>query len=1087
VNKAPCQIPGPDAKGSLVKFEVRSSKAEGNPKSELRSCASRLFGFRISEFFRLSVFGFRYSPGPIRFLRLLPRLRRGVYPVRVSPFRNLLAGLLCLSALSSQAANTNSSWSVRAWQSDDGLPNNTVTGLAQTSDGYLWAASPGPLARFDGVKFEQFTPSQIVPGYHQNARALLQARDGSLWIALAYGPVFRLDAGGVQVFSNIQENQVVMDLIEDGDATVWVNYRGGKLSRIQKGPPSPGMTALTINHGWREAYGTASLACDTQGRLWFAKNGRIGLFRNEKFETLLDLREPPAPISLARARDGGVWINHDLRLLKYDGTGIPEDLGRIRSLQSTTDPTAMLEDRQGGVWIGTSDSGLFHFDGLSFEHVPTAHPQILSITEDREGNIWVGTGGGGLNRVQPCTVKLENTDTGLPFEAVRSICEDAGGAVWACTQNGVLVRRETNGWAVVPVGVPEIAGAATCVAPDREGGVWIGGNNRQLHHLRDGKWTSYIGANGIPPNSIHALLVSTNGDLWAGGNGPETLARLRGDKWRLFQLPPDVKYIRAMTEDSAGNIWIGTSRGFLFRVTGDSLTDETSRVLGTHLSIRALHATPDGSVWIACAGTGLGWINREGRFLLIGPEHGLPDGYLSQVVSDDRGWLWLGADRGIFKVRQRELEAVAAGQETRVQCVQYGRSAGLPSLQANFGDTPGALRTRDGRLWMPMRTALAVIHPGKGHETFDPPPVLLKQLIVDEQPVAAYGRLMPTRARVNLSSPGAVVRLPPRHHRLEFEYAALSLSAPENIHFRYRLEGFDENWVQAGTQRSVSYSRLPAGEYQFRVEARNGGGQWNAGATMSLTIAPFLWQTWWFRLGLLVTFTASVIAIVRYISFRRLHLKVRMLEQQAALDKERARIARDLHDDLGSRLTNIITLSELALQKRSDPAQAFERVTEVSTAARRVVQTLDETVWAVNPRNDTLPELINYLSQFSVEFLRTAGIRCHVDLLEYPASPAISAELRHNVFLAVKEALNNLVRHAHATEAHLRVTWSDGSIALEIEDNGKGFTNGENSSTADGLRNMRERMKEIDGRFTIETSPGTGTCVRLTFPFKNGS
>ncbi len=360
--------------------------------------------------------------------------------------------------------------------------------------------------------------------------------------------------------------------------------------------------------------------------------------------------------------------------------------------------------------------------------------------------------------------------------------------------------------------------------------------------------------------------------------------------------------------------------------------------------------------------------------------------------------------------------------------------------------------------------------------------MLLRRVADGDQIVAAYGGVVPVRDVVDLGSRSVELKLPPGRHRVEFDFTALSFSAPENVRFRYRLDGVDDGWIDGGTQRSARYSRLAAGHYLFAVQACNSRGVWNEdGASLAVVVEPFFWQRWWFRPAALAIFTALVFAIARYISFRLLRLKLQRLEQQAALDKERARIARDIHDDLGGRLTEVELLLESAM--RTPPQKLNGQIYRISATVRQAGESLDEIVWAVNPRHDTLPRLLDYLGQYAMEFLQTANIRCRVDFPDDPPSQAVPPEVRHNLFLSVKEALNNVGRHSQATELWLRVSLPKGELKIVIEDNGKGFDGAPKDADDDGLRNMQRRMVEIGGRFEIETRPGAGTRISLTLPW----
>ncbi|MGH7990952.1 MAG: ATP-binding protein, partial [Limisphaerales bacterium] len=466
-----------------------------------------------------------------------------------------------------------------------------------------------------------------------------------------------------------------------------------------------------------------------------------------------------------------------------------------------------------------------------------------------------------------------------------------------------------------------------------------------------------------------------------------------------------------------------------------------------------------------------------------------PDDYISQIVADGHGWLWFGSDLGIFKIRQRNLEQAMEDNNVRLRPILYGKNEGLTSLEALFSTAPPhvlprAIHTQDGRVWLLTHTGIVVADPKLSPDDYSAPPVLLTRVAMDGQTVASDGGVAPTQTIANLKVLNVPLRLPPSYRHLEFDYTAFHFGAPENIRFRYQLVGLDDGWIDAETARHADYSRLTAGNYQFQVEACIGDGPWSeAPATLTFTVTPFFWQTWWFRIGALLLFTSSVIASVRYISFRRMRRRLRAVEQQAAIERERGRIARDIHDDLGNRLTKSQLLTGLAQRDRATSDKVSVHVRQISSSARQATDALDEIVWAINPRNDTLPHLINYLGQFAVEFLRTAGIRCRVDLPDHPLVKSVPSEVRHNLFLVIKESLNNIVCHAQATEASLIILVTDESISVIIEDNGCGFNGEVKNSEADGLDNMRQRMAEIGGQFQIKSSPGTGTWVSFNGPW----
>jgi signal transduction histidine kinase len=317
---------------------------------------------------------------------------------------------------------------------------------------------------------------------------------------------------------------------------------------------------------------------------------------------------------------------------------------------------------------------------------------------------------------------------------------------------------------------------------------------------------------------------------------------------------------------------------------------------------------------------------------------------------------------------------------------------------------------------------------------------------------------------------------------LEFDFTAFHFSAPENIRFRYKLAGFDNDWIEAGGVRNADYSRLTAGHYEFQVAACVGDGPWNESpAALPFTVAPFFWQTWWFRLGALLLFTSAIIAIMRYVSFRRMQLKLRAAEQLVAVERERGRIARDLHDDLGGSLNLAALTLDLTEGELEDHGSLNEKIQRCSTLVRQAARSVDEIVWAINPRNDTLRYLVDYISQFAVEFMQAADILCLVELPDNISNQRISPEARHNLWLVSKEAVNNVVRHSQASEVNLRVTISENQLAVSIKDNGRGFEWPQDNAECDGLRNMRQRMEEIGGKFQLHSQPGSGTHIELLY------
>ena len=960
-----------------------------------------------------------------------------------------------------------SPWFVRAWLTEHGLPDNNVSSVAQAADGYLWVGTHNGLARFDGLQFTKIPLPAVAGRTDLLIRTLLVADDKTLWLAAEGGVVMQLSQDATNVFTSASglSKYRPTALAQESSGAIWVGYTDGSACKIFRG---------TVKRFFNlPGNGICSLAADVAGQVWFARGGRISVFRTNQFVTLLAL--PETAVRLRAAKIGGMWICAGARILKFNEGSALVSAGQIVTDRGEADPTVVFEDRLGAVWIGTGTDGLFHFDGTKMVRADTSHREILDVNEDSEGSLWVGTGGGGLNRLRPRVLELQGLESGLPAESIRSVCEDdSTEIIWAVAQNGGLARFADGAWKNFSKAVGWPDARATCVTSDSKGGVWIGTYHGGLAHWQNGQFAFLQRRDGLASEIAHALLMDRQGNLWIGWESTNCLQCLQHGKFITFTQTPGSQTIRTLAEDAAGDIWAGTSDGYLFRANGDKLVDETTRTVSPPIPIRCLFAPPTGGLWIGYAGGGIGRLH-DGKFARITTRNGLYDDGICLINADNAGSYWLGSDHGIFQVKENELEAVAAGRAEKVTSIVYGRDEMQPNLQAAYGFAPNSLRSRDGRLWFSTRTGIAVIRPDRVHANRIPPLVHIERVLVDGQSLNLVGEQR--------------LRLPPKHHKVEFEIAALSFIAPENVRWKYRLDNLDDDWVEGGAQRSATYPQLPASSYNFRVIACNSAGVWNdAGAHLVVVVAPFFWQTWWFRSAALGVFTFGVVAVVRYVSFRRLRTRVSRLEQETALQRDRARIAQDLHDDLGASLTHIALLSELAQNDLDQQQQAKNHIDEIFRTARSITRSLDEIVWSVSPKNDTLDRFVAHLSTYALEVLRATGVRARLDWPEELPVLELPSEVRHHLYLAIKEALHNIVKHAGATEVWLRLRLTPTAATVIIEDDGRGFEPvSATAPDADGLANFRQRMDEVGGRCEQQSRPGHGTITTFTVPLKKQS
>jgi signal transduction histidine kinase/streptogramin lyase len=817
------------------------------------------------------------------------------------------------------------------------------------------------------------------------------------------------------------------------------------------------------------------IAAEKSGALWVADVGGMFSIHPENFNPRAvvvgeSIRAERLDFILA-SQNGGIWRLMNGRIQKWKSGGLEKDLGAYPWGNSAI--KAACEDKDGNLIVGTLGAGIFWYDvNDKCQNISTnqglSSVYVLSLCPDREGNLWVGTDGNGLNRI-----KRKTFDTPVELHAwdAQSLSADSHGGLWAAFNAHGVSYWTTN--SVQDFAVGQYSNAWT-VFVDKEQRVWAGTLGEGLFQFQDGRFQP-AGDTEILGLNIFALFESRNGKLWAGTqNG---LANFDGQNWKLFTTHDGVSEnsVSAIAEDAGGNLWIGTeSRGLnLFKDEKFTIYRQGANQLPGD-DISCLYADKDGVLWVGASGHGLARL-QNGRWTRYATTNGLASDHINYITEDDGGYLWIGSNAGLMRIPKQSLNDFAAGTTNVISCRTYGKADGLPTRECSAGSQPAVCRTPDGKLWFPTIKGLASVNPVDLKLHLEPPSVMIESVLVD-------GR----EQKTNQLDSGwqASVIIPPGGEELEIHYTALNFSAPELVRFKYILEGHETSWTDAKADRVARYPKLPPGHYRFHVQACNEDNIWSGpdAAVLDVTVQPQFWQTGWFRVAGIVFILGIVAAIVRYISTQKLQRQLQSLQQRETLEKERARIARDLHDQLGANLTQVALLGEMAEADKDSPAEIESHAQQISQTARETTRSLDEIVWAVNPANDTLDGLVNYAGKYAQEYLALAGLRCRADLpAQLPAIP-IPPEVRHNVFLAFKEAVHNVVKHAQASEVWIRLRLQPGNFTLEIEDNGRGMGSQPAPQNRNGLRNMKKRMDDIHGEFSISGGANGGTIVRLTVP-----
>lgn len=987
----------------------------------------------------------------------------GNWPIRPAPVmsaiaRGALAGALCLSSPWSVAWGRDGH-ALAVWQTEQGLPNNGVQAILQTADGYLWVGTSRGLARFDGVRFTVLTPGNEPALNSERIWRLCPDRRGGFWLADDAGGLCFWRNGRLQRFSASAQEEArrIFSMCCDREDRLWTVTLEGEVACVEGGQ------VRQLGRPGQGAVGPSCLAADLDGTVWLASRGSLGYFRSNTWVSVAENLAPPLEIAPRRA--GGLWLVAGQRIHKVQPGGSRREVAALPWPADDTNARQLLEDRRGTLWIGTSRRGLLALrEGSGLRPVPTSHQSILALYEDREGSLWVGTQGGGLNRIRETPFEVFDVHSGLPSDIIHSLAEDRSGRMWLVPQSGGLTFLSNGVWHTLPPNLPfgtQLLG----VAPVADGGVWITTIYDGLIYWREGQTRSLTPAEGLAGPRVDALLEDRQRRLWIGYHA-EGLGCLDGTNLVHYTTADGLPgtSIRALAEDGLNRLWVGTLEGGLARWSEGRL--EAERLPPGIGAVNAIVPLEDGTLWLGTLSGGLvrvrpGWIAR------VSTSHGLPDDFVANILPDDSGNFWCGSSKGLFRVSLRDLNAVADGRASRLEVCSYGRSDGLPDFTFPGTAHPSAWRARDGRLWFASAKGAVALDPGRVELNREPPPVWIEEIRCQGRPV-------------HLTD---VAEMPAGHRDWQFSFTALSLVAPEKVRFRHRLLGYDADWVEAGASRQVRYEGLPPGNYRFQVIACNNDGVWNeAGASFRFTIAPYVWESPWFP-AVTATVGIGLLALTaRWVVVRRLRRRIALLEQQHLLEKERTRIARDIHDELGASLTRIGLLADLAHKCADRPAEVATDLRQIAATARQAVQAMDAIVWAVNPRNDSVEKFADYLSNFAESLLRPANIRCRLEVpADVPAHP-LGTEARHNLFLAAKEALNNIVKHAAATEVWIRLSCSAGELRVCIEDNGCGLPTAPLPPGSDGLLNIHRRIENLGGQVTVASEPTRGTRLTIRLP-----
>ena len=996
-----------------------------------------------------------------------------------------------------------------SWTTEEGLPQNTVTALEQTRDGYLWIGTRYGLARLDGVRLTSYEDElAAIRADPPSLRGLVEDTEGRLWL---YSDTW-LASRERGVFKRVSTDDMpfhgrIQHVARSRDGGLWIVMVNGmflwknghcerRLSRASFLGEFDGRD-LELERAWE----------DKDGGVWIKigwDSGQRTIWRKSAVNTPAGkASEPPSEFQregvgdIFRDRVGRLWAGRPGTLLCWDGT-----LATIPANEVWGDNIIkeMCEDDRGGLWIlSKGDRQVHRYANGKFTSFGRAEglpnpDDVRCLLADREGSLWIGSGAGGLCMLQPRPLVSVLTGSYSAMDEVFSVSPGVGDRVWMATTYGLV--EYLDGSFQVHTNFDGIRDGGNVmrtrtVLQDRSGRVWCGMDHNTPHELRNGtlvpagefhiRQEGRRRVRGIFEDRAGTLWMASQEGLWQRGGG---ISRL----WTTNDGLGD-NALCGLAEDAQGSLWVGSDQGGIHRFQDGRFARFTTRDGLLHDNAWPLRAEPDGSMWV---GTPRGLNRIRGHEIRsVTKAQGLFDNLAYCLLLDGRERYWTFCNRGIWRVRRSDLNAVADGALAMLTSVSYGKADGMASTEGNGDEQPNAAALPDGQFWFPTTRGVAILKPNEVPDNELPPTPVIEEARADDQAIYLDG-MFPganTGLASSRSNPTHGLRLAPGRARvLEVRYTAATFVDSGAARFRYRLEGREASWREAGGRRLAVYTELGPGDYRFLVDACNSHGYWSRKpAEFAFTLEPHYYQTWAFRwaMGL------AAGGLLTFAHFKRLSIRSRRHQDQERrlVDLERTRIARDLHDDLGASLTGIALQIE-AVQALKDPGEKRHQLDHLAGGLRAAVARMRETIWTINPQCDTLDSYCGFLGQHAGSIIGAAGLRCRLDLPLDAPPLTLSAKTRHHMILIAKEAITNAVKHSGASEVRVSVRVEGDELLLVVEDDGRGMPGRSDDRTKPtspsgsglGIANMRERVAALNGRFTLESSPATGTRILVKIP-----
>lgn len=939
---------------------------------------------------------------------------------------------------------------VDTWQARQDLPMDTIRGIAETPDGYLWIGVSQGLIWFDGALFHFYTREEVPALGDENVECLLTARDGSLWIGTEGAGLVHLQGG---IFRRVSsdggpDTSFVRSLYQDSEGVIWVSTDGGLL-RVEGDHAVRGNVELGI-----PVFNANAVIEDHLGRRWVGGYRLFVSDHGKAVEYVIPQKDVGSQIkSLLETRDGSIWVGtiegiYRLSPGERHFSRIPGITGTISTLQEVAD---------GELWAGSTIGGVYRIRGSTVTRLVAQDSDIgnvvLSIFRDSNQNLWIGTQTG-ITRLSRSPMHLVRP-LGNQDLAIGTVSLDYDGSLWFVANQMVHIQGDK----VTPshiAGLSDVRARTLLRAQDRS--LWIGTNGSGVYHVTSKGTKHYDVAHGLANDNVRALAEAKDGSLWIGTH--DGLSHLDSHGLRNFKVADGLAYaaIHSVVADRDGDIWVGTDHGLSHLRNGSFASDPATRALSNEM-VWSIYQDSTGGMWFGTQGGGL-YSYSQGRVAHYTTSSGLVSNDIYSIMEDAKHRLWISTPSAVMLMDRTQLSQTSNDSTRTIPMRIFSENVGGRPVHFYGGMQPSGVLTPKGDGCFPASNGLWIIHPDTDIEPYRVH-INIDSLFVD-------GRDTPVADSVEL---------PAGSNRIEIVYGLEMLGSQQEWRFQYKLDGFDRNWIQGlPNRRGITYTNIPPGHYRFEVES------WDlyhperkVRFSFLLSKKPFFYQTLWFRFAVALA-TVGLVVLVFYMRVANINSRFR------SIISERTRIAREMHDTLLQGCAGVSALLHAAAgDDLGDSSSRLHLIQNASTQIRATMDEARQAIWSLRAEVPTSLSLAQSIKLMTERIWRAYGMEAVLSVSG--EAPKMSEATMRALTMIVREAVFNAILHANAQSIRVELTFSPGEVAIGIFDDGQGFT--VNASPKDddyGIMGMRERTDSLGGKLTIDSTLGKGTAVRVRVP-----